>query len=176
MKKVLKKRKEKTLKEATVLYLKVKKTNKIWLSIKADKIGKGCWNGLGGGIKKGETQKKAATREAKEEGKVKVLQKNLVKVAIIDFHNTKSDNTTFVCRVHFYITEKWKGKIKETKEMLKPTLFHIHDLPLKKMMPADKLFLPILLDGKKIEATFHYGPFQKKLIGEPIIKIVNFLV
>ena len=166
-------KKEKILLHATVCYLK--KDSDVWLSLKVAKIGAGCRNGYGGGIEKGETQKRTAQRELFEECKVRVLRKNLEKVAIVDFHNTKTDGETFVCRVHFYVTKIWKGKPKQTKEMINPKLFSLNNLPLSEMMPADKIFVPIILSGKKITANFYYGPFQKKLLKKGEIKEVDFL-
>ncbi|MDO8442749.1 MAG: NUDIX domain-containing protein [bacterium] len=156
-------KKEKVLAYATVCFLV--KENKILLAIKGRHIGEGCWNGYGGGIDVGEKPKEAAVRELKEETNgVIALPEDLEKIAEIDFHNTKSDGRNFVCKVHFYLVKKWQGEIQGTEEMLNPTWFDIENLPLEKMMPADKKWLPIALSGKKIKASPKYGPFQKELL------------
>ena len=154
---------EKVLAHATVCFLN--KENKILLGIKGRHIGEGCWNGYGGGIDPGEKPKEAAVRELKEETNgVVALADDLEKIAEIDFHNTKSDGRNFVCKVHFYLVRKWQGEIQETEEMFSPTWFDMDNLPLEKMMPADKKWLPIALSGKKIKASPKYGPFQKELL------------
>ena len=168
---------EKALYNATVCFLV--KDNKILLGLKTKKIGEGCWNGYGGGIEDGESAVEAAVRELKEEtsgkeaGGIIALPEHLEKIAIVDFHNTKSDGKTFVCRVHFYLVKQWKGEAQETEEMIKPTWFGIDELPFEKMMPADKIWLPIALSGKSIVAKARYGPFQKELIGDVEINWVE---
>ena len=58
--------------------------------------------------------------------------------------------------------------------MLNPTWFDINNLPLEKMMPADKKWLPIALSGRKIKASPKYGPFQKELLEDFEIEEVVF--
>ena len=167
-------RKEKVLHNAVVCYLF--KEDKILLAMKSQKIGKGCWNGYGGEIEEKDISPERATlREVYEEtGKgVTVSPIGLKKVAIIDFHNHKSDGTMFVCRVHFFFSDRWFGELKETEEMVIPTFFNKDNIPFGQMMPADRHFLPILLGGNKIIAEYCYSPFQKSLIGESVIQYVD---
>lgn len=167
-------REEKVLFHATVCFLC--EDDKILLGIKAQKIGKGCWNGYGGEIEEGETVEEATVRELEEEtGGVIAKVEDLEKIAIVHFHNTKNDGKTFICKVHFYIVRKWTGEIQETDEMLKPTWFSINDLPLEKMMPADRHWLPIALSGKKIIAKASLGPYQQELLSEVEIEYIESL-
>lgn len=166
---------EKELKEATLGFLI--KDGFVWLAIKTQKIGEGYWNGYGGGI---EPEDKnlidSLEREIKEECGVKISKETVEKVAIIDFHNTKSDGKIFVCKVYIFFIKEWEGEPKESKEMKTPTKFEINNLPFENMMPADKEWLPLVLEGKKIIAEYYYSPFQKELTGESKIKLVkNFL-
>jgi len=155
--------KEKTLLNATLCLLV--EDGKVLLALKTQKIGKGCWNGYGGGIRKREKPRKAAVRELEEEARVIADPEHIEKVAVIDFHNNKSDGSFFICRMHVYIVRQWwGGDPKETKTMIKPAWFDIDHLPLEEMMPADKIWLQIVLKGKKIIAVAEYGPFQKTLL------------
>ena len=166
---------EKVLFVATVC-LPVKE-GKVLLGMKTRKIGMGCWNGYGGGVEDGETIPQSALRELEEESGLKAKIENLEKVAIVDFHNEKSDGSMFVSRVHFFLVKDWKGEPKETEDgaMITPTFFNFTDLPYDKMMPADREFFPYILSGKKVLVESHYTPFQKELKREVKIQEVEEL-
>lgn len=167
-----KNREEKVLLEATLCFLY--QYGQILLCLKTQKIGKGCLNGHGGGVKKGETILKCATRELKEETDgVIALPEHLEKIAIVYFHNTKSDGKTFVCKVHVYLVHKWEGEVKETQEMIDPKWFDISNLPFDEMMPADREWLSIALSGKKIIAKAYLSAFQKETLAPVEIEYVD---
>ncbi len=155
---------EKTLLEATVCF--PVRENEILLAKKTRKIGAGCWNGYGGGPDEGESLRDAAVRELFEECGLVASPDDLLKIAIMEFHNTKTDGSVFVARVHFYTLSVWSGNYRATEEMSDPTWFSKDNLPLDQMMPADRVFVPVALSGKKITGSAHYGPYQKELRGE----------
>ncbi len=169
-------REEKVLYNAVVCYLA--RNDEFLMAFKTEKIGAGCWNGYGGGIETGETPVMATVREFWEEthpdedNGVVIYPENLEKIAEIDFHNMKSNGEIFVCKVHFYLTNNWSGEPKDTKTMINPTWFSKDNLP-KRLMPADLDFLPKILTGKKIKATYYYGPFQKELIKDSEVEYVD---
>ncbi len=176
MKKKVKKKKqdkEKILPKATLGF--IIQNNKVWLAIKTRNIGKGCRNGYGGGFKEGETSERCLQREIVGEAKRKINTKYYEKVGIVYFHNITEEKKKFVCEVDIYLIKGYKGTPKKTKEMIKPKLFRINRLPRKKLMPADKDWLPIVLAGQKIVAHCYYGPHQKELIRPSKIKIVTTL-
>ncbi|MFA6393029.1 MAG: NUDIX domain-containing protein [Candidatus Paceibacterota bacterium] len=166
---------EKVLFKATVV-IPVKE-GKVLLGMKTRKIGVGCWNGYGGGIEDGESVLECAVRELEEESGLKAMQESLEKVAIVDFHNEKSDGSTFVSRVHFFLAKNWNGEPIETEDgaMINHTLFDIENLPYEAMMPADREFFPLILKGKKLLVTSYYSPLQKELKRKVEIKEVEFL-
>ena len=155
---------EKTFKAATVVF--PLRGDNVLLARKTRKIGAGCWNGYGGVPDPGETLPACAVRELFEESGLSACPEDLTKIAIMDFHNTKSDGTTFIARVHFYTLAVWEGECHATDEMADPTWFPREQLPLLEMMPADRVYLPLVFSGKKIVGTAHYTPFQQALIGE----------
>ncbi len=168
---------EKTLFNATVVFLL--KDGKVWFAVKGRKIGKGLWNGYGGGIEPNETKEESAIRECHDESGVVIDPKDLDYSGYMDFHNTKTDMSVFVCRVHIFIARTWHGEPKETIdpetneiEMFRPTLFPIEDLP-QELMPADPFWFPLVLHGKKIIGEAHYGPYQKELLKPVEIRIVE---
>ncbi len=169
---------EKVLLDATVNLLV--RDDEVLLAIKTRKIGAGCWNGYGGGIEKGESPKQSAIRELEDETGKKIGDKfittspeYLEKVAIVFFHNVKSDGESFICRVHFFIIRKWEGEAVDTDEMINRTFFKINNLPFDQMMPADREFFPMILNGKKIIAKAMYGPYQKELLEDVEIQEVS---
>lgn len=163
---------EKILFNATLCFLV--RGDQVLLATKTKKIGKGCRNGYGGGIEPGESEREATLRELFEETEgVRVNPDSLKKIAIVDFHNTKSDGGIFVCRVHAYRANDWTGDIHETDEMADPRWFSISELPLSEMMPADRDWLPPALQGKKVIATAYLGPFQQEKLKETELRFVE---
>jgi 8-oxo-dGTP diphosphatase/2-hydroxy-dATP diphosphatase len=169
----MQKEKEKILYEAVVLFFI--RDGKVLLAIKKKKIGKGLWNGYGGGIEPEDlTPKDAAVRELGEEsGGMTTSVDKLTQVADTCFHNTTEDGTTFVCHMLVYFAYEWKGEARETDEMSLPTWFDFDKIPTDKMLPADKVWLPIVLSGKKIIFKANYGPHQSYMIGETEIQYVD---
>ncbi len=145
----------------------------VLLARKKAKIGVGHWNGYGGGIEKGEDIIAACVRECLEESTLKVDPRGLEQIALLDFHNQKSDDTFFTCRVHAFRTFEWWGVPQETVEMGEPQWFRISRLPLLDMMPADREWLPRALSGEKIRGEFWYGPLQKELVCPSIVTVLT---
>jgi len=146
------------------------KRRQILLAYKTKGIGKGFWNGYGGGIEDGETPIIAARRELGEEAEIFAVTRYFRKKAVVDFHNTTSDGTEFTCRVHVYLVSDWDGVPRSTKEMIDPTWFLKKDLPVDKMAPADREWLPEILKGKTIFAEAWLGPFQRTLLKDVVIR------
>lgn len=136
----------------------------VLLARKTRHIGKGRWNGYGGGLEPGENLLTCAVRETRQESGLEVSSTDLEKVAEVTFHNTKSDGRNFSCLVHVYIISRWRGEPRASEEMMEPTWFPLANLPVSQMMPADSIWLPLILAGKKIIGTAHYGPFQRSLL------------
>ena len=130
------------------------KGNSVLFGMKKRGFGSGKLNGYGGKVDSGEEITDSAVRELFEEAKIICRKEDLEKVGEIDFFfpeipKEKDWNQT----VHVYILRKWFGDVEETEEM-KPEWFDIEDLPLKKMWIDDKHWLPLVLKGKKIRASF----------------------
>ncbi len=168
--------KEKVLLSATVVFLVDEFRKLVWLSKKTAKIGKGCWNGYGGGIKPGENLNVAALRELREESGVVTLKNFLWKVAEMDFYNIKTDRSVFVCKVHCFFVDWWIGdpQSKPDENMVDPTIFHFDNLPFDQMMPADKDFLPYVFAKRKVRGRAFLGPFQKEKLAPTEIEFVDY--
>lgn len=166
---------EKVLPLATLVFPRRKsegQIEEILLGKKKRGIGRKRWNGYGGGTN-GQPLRIAACRELKEENTMQTKPEDLEKVAILYCHNTKRNGTMFTCVVHVYFTRYWRGAELPTREMSKPTWYTLDSIPYKKMMPADKDWLPLCLAGKKLIAHIHCGPYQKRLTAPTEIEIIQ---
>lgn len=127
------------------------KDNKILLAMKKRGFGAGKWNGVGGKIdpRKDKDVVGATVRETKEEIGVEV--NNLEKVALLRFRFPYKIDWNQ--DVHVFLAKEWQGQPKESEEML-PKWFKTSTIPYQEMWDDDKIWLPHVLDGKKLEAGF----------------------
>jgi len=130
----------------------IEKENKILLGMKKRGFGVGRWNGFGGKVKEGEKIEEAVKRELKEE--VGILAKRIEWKGVLNF--VFDQNPEEILEVHLFKVLKFEGKPRESEEM-KPKWFRKEEIPFDKMWPDDKYWLPIFLNGKKIEGKFHFA-------------------
>ena len=146
------------MKEATLCLLI--KNEKITLAKKKRKIGVDQLNGYGGKVEPGQTIEEAAVEETFDESKgfdgskgVIIKESDLEKVAICSFYNS-NEHPDF--KVHVFIVREWEGEPGETEEMGPPQEFNLDNIPYDEMMDADRLWMSLVLSGKKIKANIHY--------------------
>lgn len=142
---------------------------KIGLGIKAAKIGAGRYNGAGGGIEPDEDIAEAACREIREEWCVAVDPKRLRPLAVVDFHNYPLQQPPFTCRVFVCGFGAWRGTFRGTAELGPPDWFEPGTLPYSRMLPADRDWLPCLMEGKTIHAHAWYGPRQERTLKPTLV-------
>jgi len=147
------------------------KDKEILLAMKKRGFGVGKWNGVGGKIdfEKGDKNViDAAIRETEEEIGVQV--KELEKVAILNFtfpYNRAWDQT-----VHVFLAQNWEKEPVESEEMA-PRWFKIHEIPYDKMWDDDKVWLPNILEGKKLKADFIFK--EGEILSSQNIEIIEKL-
>ncbi len=164
--------KEKTLKEATLIFLI--KDNKILLPLKTRKIGEGCRNGYGGGIEDGETLLACAVRELKEECGINSLESDLEKMAELYFDNTTAEGLMWNILVHTYLLRNWEGEPTPSEDgaMVDLKWFEFHEIPDKELMPGTYEWLKEIIEGKKVVVRAKHGPRQMSLIDKQTIEEV----
>ncbi len=128
------------------------KDNRVLLAMKKRGFGSGKWNGYGGKVQTKENPVTAAVRELEEESGLIANEKDLYQLALIRFYF--DGNLVFECFV--YITHSWQGEPNETEEM-RPKWYPISDLPFKEMWVADVKWIPLILNGDKIEAEVNFN-------------------
>ncbi len=157
----------KQMKNTTILFLL--KDDEILLAMKKRGFGVGRWNGVGGKIEPGETITQAAIRECQEE--IGVTPGSLQKVAHLSF--AFPDGTADITS-HVFIAREWEGEPIETEEMA-PKWFKIANIPYEQMWQDDHLWLPQVLDSKKVNATFMFDQDEHMLPEGTKVNIVQEL-
>lgn len=119
----------------------------VLLILKKRGLGDGYYNAPGGHIELEETSTEAAIRETKEETGLTVS--DLKERGTLRFQF--KDGMRMVCYV--FTTSVWEGGLKECDEA-KPFWADKNNLDYDMMWKDDKLWLPLLLDGKEFEGWF----------------------
>lgn len=124
----------------------------ICLAEKKAKYVAGWLNGAGGKVEEGETVLEAAAREVFQEQGVVIPPSELRAVAEIEFCFPQTPGKDLKCFV--FLAEHWTGTPHESDEMGVPQWFDVSKLPIERLPPSDRLWLPQVLAGTHIEARF----------------------
>jgi 8-oxo-dGTP diphosphatase len=126
----------------------------VLLGQKKTGLGTGKTVGLGGHVEDGETPGEAAAREAKEEAGISVDSATLTEVAFITFLFPACPQWDMT--VNVFTSSEWAGEAMETPE-ISPQWFPASALPLDRMWDDARHWLPRVLVGERIHATFSYA-------------------
>lgn len=138
----------------TSLVYPVREDGKILLGRKRRGMGYGKWNGFGGKIEEGETMRECAARELFEECGLIVPPSSLEMAGDLYFHQPSDPRWSHAGIVYF--AKGWQGTPHLSDEM-EPRWFDPSELPYDEMWMADKVWLPLLLSGKKIRGIIYYA-------------------
>ncbi|HTU76514.1 MAG TPA: 8-oxo-dGTP diphosphatase [Trebonia sp.] len=126
----------------------------VLLGRKKTGLGAGKTVGPGGHVEPGETPAQAAAREVKEEAGISVAPGALSEVAFITFlfpARPRWDMT-----VNVFTSADWAGSAAESPEIV-PRWFPLSGLPLDRMWDDARHWLPRVLAGERLRATFSYA-------------------
>ncbi len=143
--------------------------NRILLGMKKRGFGEGRWNGFGGKVQPGETIEAAVHRETYEESGLQITQPE--KIGVISF---SFENDPLILETYVFRTTRYTGEPQETEEM-KPQWFSYETVPYPTMWPSDRVWLPLVLQGKKFRATFHMRD-KNTILRQTLEEITDFAV
>ena len=132
----------------------------ILLGVKKRGFGAGKVNGFGGKIRPGETLEEATVREIQEETTLVLSADALRPAGTITFY--VPFESSYDHHVHVFTTSEYSGKASETAEMT-PDWYPVDAIPYDRMWADDPHWLPLVLDGRRIDATFTFAEDNESL-------------
>jgi 8-oxo-dGTP diphosphatase len=140
--------------EATLCFLlRGNPPQQILLGFKKVGLGAGKYGGFGGKIETGETVAMAAVRELEEETGIKVPERDLQRMGHLTFLFPAKPDWSQV--VHVFLVREWDDNPVESTEMI-PAWFAIEDIPFQQMWQDVTHWLPRVLTGERIRASFTF--------------------
>lgn len=150
-----------TMKNATLCFiLQDGPPRRILLGVKKRGFGTGKVNGFGGKIRPGESLEEATVREVEEETTLVLSAEALRPAGTVTF--LFPYESAFDHHVHVFTTSEYSGEARETGEMA-PAWFPIDRIPYDRMWADDPHWLPLVLAGKRIDATFTFAEDNESL-------------
>lgn len=157
-----------TIRATLTLFIK---DGKILLGEKKRGFAKGTLNGIGGKQDPGETIEQAMVRECQEE--IGATPINYEQVGRIDFNLWyKGEHSNM--EMYIYNCYEYSGEIEETEEII-PAWYNKNEIPFERMLADDLLWLPYVLDGKKVIGKVNFDKDMKMLYNniKPVNEIIN---
>jgi 8-oxo-dGTP diphosphatase len=114
--------------------------------------GAGKWNVPGGKIQAGEDPAAAAVRECEEE--TGILPSGLKEVGLLEFYFPKSDSWSNICSV--FTAEEFSGELIPSGEECNAHWVGLDAIPFEKMWSDDRLWVPILLSGRRFHRVYSF--------------------
>ena len=139
--------------------------SQVLLGYKKTGLGTGKIVALGGHVEERETAAQAASREVKEESGIAVAADSLARAAHITF--LFPTHPVWDMTVEVFIAGDWSGEPAESDEIA-PEWFPVTALPFDRMWDDGKQWLPRVLAGERLRATFSYAP-DRETVAESAI-------
>lgn len=135
----------------------------VLLGYKRRGLGLGRVVGIGGKVEPGETVPAAAVREIEEETGLRVDAADLEPAGVLDylFPSRPADSQ----RSHVFTCRRWEGEPVETEEIV-PAWFAASDIPFARMWDDAARWLPDVLLGGTVDATYTFGDDLATVVAE----------
>ncbi|HYI32340.1 MAG TPA: 8-oxo-dGTP diphosphatase [Glaciibacter sp.] len=142
----------------------------VLLGRKKKGLGLGNIVGLGGKLEAGESAMDAAVREVEEESGLIVAASALEPRGMLTYlfphrESWSQQSSVFVCA-------EWTGSPRESDE-LNPVWFDVGALPLDEMWDDARQWLPSVLAGEGVSATFTFGDDLATVVDSQLHRSVN---
>jgi 8-oxo-dGTP diphosphatase len=144
-------------------------TPEVLLGHKRAGFGRGKIVGIGGHIEPGESPEEAAAREVKEEVDLHVTPDALAQVGYVAFRFP--DRPAWDMDVSIFRCADWSGEPTESDE-IRPEWFPVSALPFDRMWDDSKRWLPRVLAGERLRASFTYAADNETVAAETITPLL----
>lgn len=128
-------------------------------------FGQGNIVGPGGHVEPGETDQQAAIRELHEETGVIAEPADVDHAATLTFEFPADPASNAVVAV--FLVRAWRGEVVASDEVA-PQWYDVDSIPLERMWDDDRYWLPRVLAGERLTATFTYDDSGTRVIDHVI--------
>jgi 8-oxo-dGTP diphosphatase len=137
----------------------------VLLGYKKTGFGTGKIVALGGHVEPGESAAEAAAREVTEESDIRVAPGSLAAAAHVTF--VFPAHPSWDMEVEIFTTADWSGEPAESGE-IRPQWFPVAALPFDRMWQDAAQWLPRVLAGERLSATFTYADDNESIAAAAI--------
>ncbi|MGP3534445.1 8-oxo-dGTP diphosphatase [Microbacterium sp. RD1] len=139
--------------------------DEVLLGYKRTGLGLGKVVGIGGKVEAGESVREAAVREVHEETGLRIDAADLEAAGVLDY--LFPTRPAWSQRSHVFTCRRWDGEPVETEEIV-PAWFATADIPFDRMWDDAARWLPAVLAGGSIAATYTFGDDLATVVGEEL--------